>query len=350
MLHSNGSTHYVDICEGMGPDWPSIEFDFTGIGFDIISTTDNLSGILLITITDDDGNIEHKYIVDNYYGCIYEGEEYIPYPDIEKCLYQIPVIKCSNLDYKHRNVIIKPIFTSIFNHYSIDNNGVKYYRIYFDAIRIYTPSITENSIQYYILDDELQPYFEEIKNNLIANNRLTEEYTEGMIFIDGKGNIASSTLMDNVAANPNNEIYLTQNQMIAFRLQSESIPKQTALGLKIASGNNITTAQLYYGNTKQNLNLNTSTDMYYAFNNLNWTEENGIYYSDIIIIKNISNSILSLTNIKTTGADTSIITNNAMYEYALIKTQEPEAQQTLNRFQQFILRLLNLFKRLFNFL
>lgn len=351
MLHSNGSTHYVEVCEGMGPDWPFIEFDFTGIGFDIISTTDNLSGVLLITITDDDGNVEHKYIVDNYYGCIYEGEEYVPYPNIEKCLYQIPVIKCSNLEYKHHNVLVRPIFTKIFNHYSVDENGLKYSRLYFDAVRIYTPSMTENSINYYILDNENQPYFEEVKNNLIANKNLTEEYTEGMIFIDGKGAIASSTLMDNVEANPNNEIYLVQNQMITFRLQSKAIPNQTALGLKVASGDNTTKVKVYYGSMEQELNLNTSTDMYYAFDELGWVEENGMYVSDTIIIKNTSNSVLSLTNIKTTGADTSIITNNAMYDYAINRIKEPEEQQqSLSRFQEFILRLINFFKMMFNFL
>lgn len=351
MLYSNGSIHYIDVCEGMGPNWPSIKFDFTGIGFDIISTTDNLSGVLLINITDDNGKVEHNYIVDNYYGCVYEGEEYIPYPDIQNCLYQIPVIKCTDLEYQHHNVTIRPIFTSLFNHFLVDENGLKYYRLYFDAIRIYTPSITENSINYYILDNENQPYFEEVKNNLIANNNLTESYTEGMIFIDGKGEIASSELMNNIEANPNNEIYLTKNQMIAFRLQSINIPNQTALGLKVASGENNTGVKIYYGIVTQELNLNSSTDMYYAIDNLNWVEENGSYLSDIIIIKNTSDSILSLTNIKTTGVDTTIITNNIMYEYAINRSKDPEVQQqTINRFQKFILQILNLFKRLFSFL
>ena len=211
--------------------------------------------------------------------------------------------------------------------------------------------MTENSINYYILDNENQPYFKEVKNNLIANKNLTEEYTEGMIFIDGKGAIASSTLMDNIEANPNNEIYLVQNQMIAFRLQSEAIPNQTALGLKVASGDNITKVKVYYGSMEQELNLNTSTDMYYAFDELEWIEENGIYVSDTIIIKNTSNSVLSLTNIKTTGADTSIITNNSMYDFAINRTKEPEEQQqSLNRFQEFILKLINFFKKIFNFL
>ena len=139
--------------------------------------------------------------------------------------------------------------------------------------------------------------------------------------------------------------------MITFRLQSKAIPNQTALGLKVASGDNTTKVKIYYGSMEQELNLNTSTDMYYAFDELGWTEENGVYVSDTIIIKNTSNSVLSLTNIKTTGADTSIITNSAMYDYAINRTKEPEEQQqSLSRFQEFILRLINFFKTMFNFL
>lgn len=351
MVYSNGTTHYVDVNETMGPNWPTINFDFTGTGFDIISTTDNLSGVLLITIKDDTGKIEHKYVVDNFYGCVYEEDEYVPYPDIANCLYQIPVIKCSNLDYKHHYVTIMPAFTSIFNHYSVDNDGIKYYRLYFDAVRIYSPSITEDSLNSYILDNESQPHFEEIKNVLIKNQDFTESYSEGMIFIDGKGEIESAQLMENIAANPNNEIYLTENQMVAFQLQSEICPLQTAIGLKVASGNNVTTAKIYTDMVEQTIELNTSTEMYYALD-LNWQEINGIWQSDIIIIKNTSDSILSLTNIKTTGTSINIKANNKMRSYAIARTQPKEEEQIkeLSYFYKIILQIIKFFKFLFNLL
>ena len=54
----------------------------------------------------------------------------------KETLYQIPVIKITDLEYGYYSVVITPTFTSGFGHSSVAADGTNYYRVYLDAIKI----------------------------------------------------------------------------------------------------------------------------------------------------------------------------------------------------------------------
>ncbi|MBR3781420.1 MAG: DUF4982 domain-containing protein [Clostridia bacterium] len=421
--YSGNSTHYVDVSTknnpnkkysgGTGAAWPTVEFDFTGTGFDLISVTDSTTGAFSVMIKDENGASVLNTVVDTFYGYNYgriysdangkpsldstltpmyksenglctsdarfydengaitstahyygaDGEvtETVHYydengmstdvphyyengkvvetetdnpsyaysyafaygwvvatDDSKDTLYQIPVIKITDLEYGHYDVVITPTFTSAFRHSSTAEDGTSYYRVYLDAIKIYSPAGENDDIKdrdvkkAYATDDEQYPSYLELKDMLIGADSLAEEKdTQGIIFIDG-----IAALNNDIAtyknAGPNNELYLAKDQAVAFEIWATSVPTDIQLGTKLACGNPKLTVS--YASKTTDTVIETATDIYYSLNTmlpndakLTWkqvegSDGNNYYTTGTVVIQNTGDedSVLSLTNLKWT--------------------------------------------------
>lgn len=357
---------------GEGSSWPKAEFTFAGTGFDLISVTSKDTGAINLTVSDSDGNIVKNHTVNTYYGYTYgqlyraaNGSEtltvtntplyftadrsYTATPTYyaedgtivtentgelepayamgwilenavteDNTLYQIPVIKVNALDYGVYTVTITPMYSSRMD---MQKDGA--YDFYLDAIRIYNPAgvgdtLVNPTISYtYTQDREANPDYLELRNMLIGTNKLTNDGTsaEGVVFIDGVAE--NDDVSKYTSGGPNNELYLLENQAVAFQIWASSVPDDIQISAKAVGSEEptmfisySTTAGLY---TAQST-IRTATDLSYSVDallrqqsegQLGWTpvtgsDGNTYYSSGTIVIQNISGGIISVTNIKWT--------------------------------------------------
>ena len=391
--YSGGSAHYVDVSNknnpnskfsgGTGAKWPTVDFSFTGTGFDLISVTDSTTGAFSVTVNDENGKNVISTVVDTFYGYnygrIYMNDDGKPTLDssltpmykaedgtctseeryydengaitdvahyydangfvtetetdnpayayaygwviaeegTKDTLYQIPVIKITDLEYGSYDVTITPTFTSAFGHSSTADDGTSYYRVYLDAIRIYSPAGVDDDIKdeevkdAYATDDELYPNYLELKDMLIGADSLSQADTQGVIFIDGIAAL-NNDIETYKNAGPNNELYLAKDQAVAFEIWATAVPTDIQIGAKLACGKPAFTVS--YASKTTEMKLATATDIYYSFNSvlpndakLTWkqvagADGNNYYTTGTVVIQNTGEegSVLSITNMKWT--------------------------------------------------
>lgn len=283
-------------------------FTFSGTGFDVISLTSNTSGTLMVRLYEVDENgvasdtIYKTLLVDTYYGYAYgdsdgDGdEEWYVDADAENALYQVPVMKVSDLPYGTYKAVISASYNKFFDH---DQYGDSSYDFYLDAIRIYDPAKGDETAEgAHEQDGEGWPTYQELRDLLISAadaDKLEDTAVNGAIFIDGKTGALSISDYRNYG--PNNELYLMPGQSIAFDLNLDTVTANMAavhMGIKSVGG--LAKAQIYAvgQGEKLDLTVNSATDLFYDL-----TELNGC----TVVISNVggeADAILSLTNIKTT--------------------------------------------------
>lgn len=260
--------------------WPTATFTFKGTGFDLISLTDNDSGLITYTITDKAENVVRQKFVSNYYGYTYDAENkaWSKTNDGENALYQIPVLMERDLTYGEYTVTVTVAYSKMF-----DKTGDNQYSFWFDAIRIY--DTLGSNYDEYAEDNEAYPLFFELRDALAD----TDNYSA--VLIEGT---TEAEQTDYKAIGPNHEVYLAPGQSIAFKLNCDNSNKiaTVQLGAKAIDG----AAEFTIGDKATT--VNTATDMYYNIT-ANWKNaEDGI-----IIIQNTGNNILSLTQVKVTRTD-----------------------------------------------
>lgn len=308
-LYSLGSAMKVTVDKKAGfyNTAPTATFTFTGTGFDVISLTDNDSGALIVEVrTDENSEPFINYVVNNYYGMKYDPNRgwYIPDKDDGNCLYQVPVIKVDDLAYGSYHVTIRAAYLA--SQDMTNNNGN--YTLWVDAIRIYNPAQNDKTSNDAYLDDgESNPHLTTVKKLLTTPNSFGNGYgANGVIFVEGKDN--KVTMEEYKNQGPNNETYLKNGNGIAFKLRyngNDTPDVALQIGAKLAVGSEAT---LVF-NGKNLTTLKTATNMFYKLDGISWTEktENNqtFYESNAIVLscKAGSGDILSLTDLKLTGAD-----------------------------------------------
>ena len=256
----DGSAHYVVVDKNTKKtNFPSLEFTFTGTGFDVISLTNNQTGTIITRVYKADKNGEvaenakpiRSWVVDTYYGYRFdiENKEWVIDNTVDTPLYQVPIIRSDDnsmgpLDYGTYKVTITLTYSSIIDN-TDDNKIPNGYKYYFDGVRIYG-SANKNNSDYqviedaYIADHENNPEYLEIRDMLIAHGEdptLEEVPKPGFGFIDG--NISEVTLSDYINYGPKHETYLKPGQAISFYLESDYKPDAVHIGAKVASGSNL---------------------------------------------------------------------------------------------------------------
>lgn len=285
---------------------PTAAFTFTGTGFDIISLTDNTCGAISVTVKKG-GEVIRKQMVNNFYGYTYNaetGEWAVCDSTDANALYQIPVIKMYGLEHGEYEVTVEAAYMS-----AVDQTDAEGYTFLLDAIRIYDPM---NSIDdKYAQDGEDTPQYKTIRDLLVTQESfVSDAEITGSVFIDGIAN-GSATVSQYTHQGPNNEVYLAEDQAIAFQLQVSNISDiknlHLHIGAKLVKGEQVV---LNLG-SEEFVTLKTATNMYYDLGSkLNWMEQNGVYTATVILSNKTDGSIVSLTNLKLTG-DATFYTEDA---------------------------------------
>ena len=283
---SMGSAHKVTVSKNMyvkgdmTTTWPTATFTFRGTGFDVISLTDNNSGAISVKVysvgSDGTETLVKGKLVNNYYGYTYADGKWTATPtDKNNALYQIPVIKIDDLTYGTYKVVITASYASY-----ADKTDDSQYSFWLDAIRVYDP-MGENK-ETYTQDDEGYPQYIKLHDAIV-------EQTAGIknaVFVDGGVNAKLDQYKD---YGPNNEVYLTKDQAISFKLAGDlgSIAS-VQIGAKTPNGTG-DVAKI----SVNDQDVKTATEMYYA---ITGDAKKG----QLVTIANNGNGILSLTNLKIT--------------------------------------------------
>ena len=315
---SMGTAHKVTVTANMAANWaadtasawPTAQFTFKGTGFDIISLTNNKSGAIFVDVyagSKAEGTAEKKYVVNNYYGYTYENGKWIVKGDASDTLYQIPVMKITDLAYGEHTVVIKVAYSEYF-----DTASKNEYSFWLDAIRVYNPMGKDYD---YTADNEGYPQYIKLRDELAK----TAETNKGVVFIDGAAN---ASIADYANFGPNNEVYLMKGQAITFKLTGTDVGKiaSVQIGAKAPKG----TAVLNVNSADIASSLSTATEMYY---DITTQAVNGGYQVTITNNTTTTDNILSLTNLKITFKEkpTGEVT------LAALNTQEQENAVSLVR-------------------
>lgn len=288
---SMGTAHKVTVTANMAntdtwneqPNsaWPTAQFTFKGTGFDIISLTNNKSGAIFVDVyagSKAEGTAEKKYVVNNYYGYTYEDGKWIVKENASDTLYQIPVMKITDLAYGEHTVVIKVAYSEYF-----DTASKNEYSFWLDAIRVYNPMGKDYD---YTADNEGYPQYIKLRDELAK----TAETNKGVVFIDGAAN---ASIADYANFGPNNEVYLANGQAISFKVPENDKIASIQIGAKAPNGHTTMTVTGTNDKALATEALSTATEMYYQIANA----------GEQFTITNTGDGILSLTNLKITFND-----------------------------------------------
>lgn len=285
---SMGSAQKVTVTSDMAnaTAWPTATFTFKGTGFDIISLTDNTSGSIFVDVyqgKDTSGGIFKSYAVNNYFGYKKVGDtwEVSKNHDGSNPLYQIPVMKVTDLDYGDYTVVVTVFYdpNGVFN-----STGDTQCSFWFDAVRIYNPM--GKDVTDYTSDHEGYPQYIKLRTEI---GKSTELAGSRALFIDGA---AAATVEQYKNYGPNNEVYLGNGQAISFKLPANTNIATVQIGAKSPNATKDAPAVMNISGNDVETEIATATEMYYNVS-YSGTEK-------LVTITNNGDAILSLTNIKIT--------------------------------------------------
>lgn len=287
---SMGSAHTVTVKSNMyekndkTTTWPTATFTFKGTGFDVISLTDNNSGMISVKVyavgSDGTETLEKTKYVNNYYGYQLKDGVWTVNNSANNALYQIPVIKVDDLAYGTHKVVITTAYASY-----ADKTGDSQYSFWLDAIRVYDPMGNDNAT--YTKDGEGYPQYIKLRDQLAKENGSVTT-NDKLLFIDGAEKAAIATYAN---YGPNNEVYLANGQAITFTVPRDRNIASVQIGAKAPNGS--AAKMVVTGGNGLNQELSTATEMYYKIGTA----------GDSFTITNTGTGILSLTNLKITFTD-----------------------------------------------
>lgn len=348
---SLGSAMKTTVSSDTNSNPPKATFTFKGTGFDLVSMTSKDTGTILVDVdgtTENNETVTKRWIVDTFYGYKRELAGYIQYnwtldkdgktwhntaekipalpegattggtpvrsgdttyepnyiwktaDEGDNALYQIPVIHYTDLPYGEYTVTVTPKYSRSRDPYYNANGDNNSYDFYLDGVRIYNPAGDKLNSQY-VLDGEGYAQFTEIRNMLIAAKNLKlDTSASGMVFVDGVRD--TSEITDYTNYGPNNEVYLSSNQAIAFKISNMSNVDSIQIGAKAPKGDTTMKIQVN-GNAVQTQPLTTASDMYYKLEN--------VQPGQTIVITNAGDHLLSLTTLKVTYQNEPSASNSA---------------------------------------
>lgn len=347
---SLGSAMKTTVSSETNSNPPTATFTFKGTGFDLVSMTSKDTGTILVDVNGTAENNEpvtKRWIVDTFYGYTRQEQGVIEYTwtkgsdgtwhnkavvketlpegkttggkpmndgdktyepnyiwtrtDVDdNALYQIPVIHYTDLPYGTYTVTVTPKYSRSRDPYYQADGANNNYDFYLDGVRIYNPAGDKLNSQY-VKDGEGYAQFTEIRDMLIAAKNLKlDTSASGMVFVDGVRD--TNKITDYTNYGPNNEVYLSRGQAIAFKISDMSNVDTIQIGAKAPKGD--TTMQIQVnGNAAQTQSLTTTSDMYYKLEN--------VQPGQTIVITNAGDNLLSLTTLKVTYKNAPTATNSA---------------------------------------
>lgn len=312
-MFSLGRAHKVTVSADMvnnwnenSDAWPTAQFTFKGTGFDVISLTNDKSGLLTYKIEKQEGDgwttVKQQFVI-NYYNYGYDAEKGWT-KDTRDTLYQLPVIKADGLAYGTYRVTLTVAYGAIF-----DKTGENKYSIWLDGVRIYDPAGPDLN-QTYAKDGEGWAQYIELRDKLAA-----QKDQRTALFIEDNSNSAS--IEDYKNYGPNHEVYLLNTQAIAFQLGNIDNVAKVQIGAKAPMGSATLTV-----NGTEVKPLGTATEMYYDITDAAKNDAP-------VIITNGStenSSILSLTQLKITYKENPSTNGEAKLSILTAKQQQEVVQ------------------------
>lgn len=286
--YSNGSAQKTTLDEENKA--ASATFTFTGTGVDIYSKTDNTTGTVLATlykVKDGKETVEKDLIMDNK-SISDNGDGY----------YQIPTLFFKDLNYGTYKVEI-----------IVTNQAKTRTTYYLDGIRVYNPLGVAPSDpiaqEAYKDAGEYNATYKTVRDILLdAKTFSVDGVNNGAVFIDetndkdGNSTEKSGTTSDVIGTykylGAKNEVYLAQNQSIAFEINSGY--ENLFIGAKAPNGG--TTMALTNSSTAKGITISSASDMYYPI-----TAKDGSNGMKYVVIRNNGSNILAITKIRATGAN-----------------------------------------------
>lgn len=274
---SNGTSMYASTASAS----QSFRYTFTGTGTSFFARTANDSGYMRVVVKDENNNTVDSVLIDTKY--------------INKTgnvLYNIPVYTLDKLEYGTYTVTV----TVAKN----DTNTTYGTEFWLDGIRVQNPmnpgsenySIAESA---YSDDGEANVNIETLRDKLIDASGLDADgnlkWEDGFaVLTDIKGNITA--VSDYQSIGPKEEVYLNVGQKISFTLENWDTNHKLYLGLKAPMG---TAAASINGH---DITVSNTVDCYYNISDYITVDA----YGNAKIEISSTSGIVSVTNIKTTGA------------------------------------------------
>ena len=292
-----------------GESYTEASFSFVGTGFDLISRTNPVQGALRILVIGENDKVRTLSVVNK--------------SNNENDLYQIPVARLTDLDYGRYTV---KVFVNAAYDYGDDGNEDVFGgaldrggQFYFDAVRIYGPintaqSDAQSALAYSVYQShgEADADYREIRSMILKAESFNGESDEleGVVYLDAKltdGVTFEDAIAEYQAIGPNNEVYLSQGNAIAFRLEvTKNIPTSVDIGAKSVGSQaaemviGVSTTRPTAIPTSEQIRVDTATALYYGANVTEWQTDDtdsAVKYV-YITIYNAGSGILSLTYVK----------------------------------------------------
>lgn len=265
----NAANNTADIAKGSKK-----VFTFTGTGIDLYCTTKSDSGSVfaqLRKVNDDNSLSVVPGVNDISMNDTYESGT----------LYNVPTISFRNLESGKYQV-------TLYTDKTVD------YQL--DGVRVYNPGNADVEILYNA--DEKNATFTKVRDLLLEANSFNDgdASVTGVVYTDqireGSHNTTAIDTYEKVG--PKNEVYLATGNAIAFKVDNYQSGMKVMVGLSApAEGQNAGEVTMSNGSEKAPTNVNSAVDMYY-----NVTPNADGY----VVIENTGSSLISVTNVKLSGA------------------------------------------------
>lgn len=279
-------------------------FTFTGTGVDIYTNNTESSGVLMAWVKNSAGNTVKAIQVDTHMangsGSYTQGQEV-------EAAYNVPVISLTGLNHGTYTVELRHIGQSVKSDDGTTSKVV-YKPVSLDGYRVH--GTLDLATMAYELDGEAGPVFFELRNSVLAGlqvdadeSKYAEDIAEdtlAQVYARAEGTAGAVVLsnytdkesneknvQDLIDNGPKNELYLRAGEAVVFKVP---------LGYQIQAGMKALNAEVSYSlnGSNTNVELNTSTDMFYVVNGITNTDDG----TQTITIKNNRGGILSITEIK----------------------------------------------------
>lgn len=245
-------------------------FTFTGTGIDVYCTTEQTSGWVTARLS--------KMVdgTDTYVDGAIMKNEYVS----TKPLYNVPTLSFTGLDY---------------GTYTLTINTDNYSNYKLDGVRIYNPAQNNSEVTSKYEANETNATFTQVRQILLNDqkNFSVDSEVTGAVYVDEQHEGADLAKYEKEG--PKNEVYLGENDAIAFTVRDYQPGQKVMVGLS-APEEGRGSVYLTKEEGKASQAINSAIDEYFEV----IPDANGN-----VVIKNAGTSLISVTNVKVSGTGAS---------------------------------------------
>lgn len=247
-------------------------FNFTGSRIDLYCTTTNNSNAVVAALwkaedfgTDGKQPVASKYMINTYES---------------GTLYNVPTL---SFDTGVRGNYVLVLYANDSSNYQLD------------GVRVYNPGNADVENLYNA--DEKNATFTKVRDLLLEANSFNkgDASVNGVVYTDQiREDSHNTTVIDTYEkVGPKNEVYLAKDNAIAFKVDGYQDGKTVMVGLSAPEATASGTVQVTNNTSKKDLTINSNVDMYYEVNPT---------ADGYVVIQNTTDALISVTNVKLSGA------------------------------------------------